>query len=111
MVIISPQMATRNSEPNERRASRTGMVWPEGTPFALGSVEKLYWLFTGRAEGQAPLLRADFVPWEDCMNPSNSPAKRAIRSRNSPMSRRIAHCPGSMTAARAMAAPMIAISS
>ena len=45
MVIMSPQMATRNSAPDERRTSRTGMLWPEGAPFKSGSVEKLYWVF------------------------------------------------------------------
>ena len=46
MVIMSPQVATRILAPDERRTSRTRMEWPEGAPFALGSVEKLCWVYT-----------------------------------------------------------------
>ena len=42
MVMISPQMATTNSAPADKRTSRTGRLWPLGAPFSAGSVEKLY---------------------------------------------------------------------
>ena len=44
MVMISPQITTRNSAPPESRTSRIGTTWPLGAPFRLGSVEKLYWV-------------------------------------------------------------------
>ena len=45
------------------------------------------------------------------VNPSNNPSSRAMRSRKPAMSRRNACWPGRMTAARAIAAPMVAMSS
>ncbi len=40
--MMSPQTATMNSAPPESRSPRNGIVWPEGAPLALASVEKLY---------------------------------------------------------------------
>ena len=42
IVIISPHTTTINSAPLERRTSLIGIVWFEGAPFKVGSVEKLY---------------------------------------------------------------------
>ena len=44
MVMISPQITTRNSAPPDSRISRIGTTWPDGAPLRLGSVEKLYWV-------------------------------------------------------------------
>src|SRR5207249_1085529 len=44
MVMISPQIATTNSAPAERRTSRTVTIWPSGAPLRSGLVEKLYWV-------------------------------------------------------------------
>ena len=45
MVIIEPQTTTMNSAPLDNLTSLTDNVWPEGAPFNLGSVEKLYCVF------------------------------------------------------------------
>ena len=45
MVIIEPQTTTKNSAPLDNLTSLTNNVWPDGAPFNLGSVEKLYCVF------------------------------------------------------------------
>ena len=45
MVIIEPQTTTMNSAPLDNLTSLTDNVWPDGAPFNLGSVEKLYCVF------------------------------------------------------------------
>ena len=42
IVMIAPHMTTINSAPLESRTSLIGIVWFEGAPFKVGSVEKLY---------------------------------------------------------------------
>src|SRR6266850_7514543 len=45
MVMMSPQIATTNSAPADKRTSRTGTTWCLGAPFLSGSVVKLYCVF------------------------------------------------------------------
>ena len=45
MVIIDPQTTTKNSAPLDNLTSLTDSVWPDGAPFSLRSVEKLYCVF------------------------------------------------------------------
>ena len=42
IVIISPQITTINSAPDDSLTSLIGKTWPDGAPFRPGSVEKLY---------------------------------------------------------------------
>ena len=42
IVIIDPQITTINSAPLESLISLMGKTCPDGAPFKLGSVEKLY---------------------------------------------------------------------
>ena len=42
IVIISPQITTINSAPLESLTSLIGILCPEGAPFKVGLVEKLY---------------------------------------------------------------------
>ncbi len=42
IVIIAPQTTTINSAPEESLTSLIGKTCPDGAPFKLGSVEKLY---------------------------------------------------------------------
>ena len=42
IVIISPHTTTINSAPLDRRTSLIGILCPEGAPFNVESVEKLY---------------------------------------------------------------------
>ena len=42
IVIISPQIITTNSAPDESLTSLIGITCPDGAPFRFGSVEKLY---------------------------------------------------------------------
>ena len=42
IVIIAPQTTTINFAPVDSLTSLTDKVWPDGAPFNLGSVEKLY---------------------------------------------------------------------
>src|SRR4030095_10467185 len=42
MVMMSPQTATTNSAPADRRTSRTVTTWSVGAPLESGWVEKLY---------------------------------------------------------------------
>ena len=44
IVIIAPHITTINSAPEESLTSRIGSTCPDGAPFKLGSVEKLYWV-------------------------------------------------------------------
>ncbi len=58
MVMISPQIATTNSAPADRRTSRTLTAWPSGAPLVSGLVEKLYWvLATQIGTGRSPSPR------------------------------------------------------
>ena len=45
IVIIDPQTTTTNSAPLDNLTSLIDNVWPDGAPFNLESVEKLYWVF------------------------------------------------------------------
>ena len=42
IVIIAPHTTTINSAPDDNLTSLIGTTCPEGAPFRLGSVEKLY---------------------------------------------------------------------
>jgi len=45
IVIIAPQTTTINSAPEDNLTSLIGRTCPDGAPFKLGSVEKLYCVF------------------------------------------------------------------
>ena len=44
IVMMAPQITTINSAPDDNLTSLIGTTCPEGAPFRLGSVEKLYWV-------------------------------------------------------------------
>ena len=61
MVIIEPQTTTMNSAPLDNLTSLTDNVWPEGAPFSLGSVEKLYWVFAIQTGNLPKPVRSIFL--------------------------------------------------
>ena len=48
MVMMSPQIATTNPAPADRRTSRTANTWPSGAPITEGSSVKLNWVLATR---------------------------------------------------------------